>query len=103
MAGSTKLSAAQSDTIGARLRRPRRRAGLSQLQLAAAAECSDSLISKVERGVHNLDSLQVARRIAHVRGVPLGELLGLDASASTSPPAKTIGSRRTAWARRRMG
>ncbi len=64
-------------TVGERLARARRRVGLSQARLAAEVDCSESFISKVERGELTLDRLSMARRIVGVLGIPVAELLDL--------------------------
>jgi transcriptional regulator with XRE-family HTH domain len=64
-----------AETVGQRLARARRRAGLSQLRLAAAAGCSESYVSKVERDVLVLNDLRLARRLAAVLNLPLADLL----------------------------
>jgi hypothetical protein len=46
MASATTPPAGLGDTVGARLRRWRRRAGLSQARLAIEAGCSESLINE---------------------------------------------------------
>ncbi len=79
------------ETVGQRLARARRRAGLSQLRLAAAAGCSESYISKLERDVLVLNDLRLARRLAAALDLPLAGLLRVGPMPSRSPVAGSSG------------
>ncbi|MCE7079808.1 helix-turn-helix domain-containing protein [Streptomyces sp. ST2-7A] len=61
--------------FGDRLREARKRAGLTQRELAGAAGLSFSLISKLEQGARQDTRLETARRLAAALGVPTTALL----------------------------
>ena len=60
--------------FGPRLRFLRERAGLTQLQLAEAADVADGTISRVERGRIASPSLDFAEKLARALKVPVTEL-----------------------------
>lgn len=62
-------------SFGANLRAARRRAGMTQESLAAAAGVSTETVSRVERGAFE-PSLSTAVALAGVLGVDLGSLAG---------------------------
>ncbi|MBB0243191.1 helix-turn-helix domain-containing protein [Streptomyces alkaliphilus] len=62
-------------TFGDRLREARKRAGLTQRELAGATGLSFSLISKLEQGARQDTRLETARRLAAALGVPTTALL----------------------------
>jgi transcriptional regulator with XRE-family HTH domain len=62
--------------FGQILRALRRDAGLSQEQLAFAAEIERNFVSLIERGV-NQPSIRVVFKLAHALNVPASEMLRL--------------------------
>ena len=80
------------DVIGERIRRLREARGMSQRQLARAAELPQSLLSQVENGVRPGSGIRVdaARRIAFALGVSLDALVGtpVDEQGSEWLPAE---------------
>ena len=73
---SQELSGAE---LGLRLRMARRTKGWTMKQLAAAAGCSESLLSKIENG-RNLPSLPQLHRLVQVLDTNIGWLFGDRAS-----------------------
>jgi transcriptional regulator with XRE-family HTH domain len=73
-----------------RLLLARRRAGVSQGELAKRTEMYASDISKMERG-HMLPTAPRLRRLAEALGVSADYLLGLQAEAQTTPSATKPG------------
>ena len=73
---SQELSGAE---LGLRLRMARRTKGWTMKQLAAAAGCSESLLSKIENG-RNLPSLPLLHRLVQVLDTNIGWLFGDRAS-----------------------
>lgn len=67
--------------LGVRLRHSRLVAGLTLLQLAQAAECSESLISKIERGSAT-PSLTMLHRLAMALGTNISALMSEDTPSS---------------------
>jgi transcriptional regulator with XRE-family HTH domain len=63
--------------VGARIRKARHKKGLSQKQLAHAANMDRSYVSGLERGEFNISLLALAA-IARVLGVPLRALVSAD-------------------------
>ena len=64
-------------TVGARLRKARKAAGLSQEELALAADLDRSFVSGLERGEFNV-SLLVLAQLARELNVKIGALIGDD-------------------------
>jgi len=77
----------QTTDIGVRLREVRKRRGLSQRELAAAAGVSISLIRKLEQGQVTDTRMETARRLAVPLGVPTTQLLSRDAEPADTPTA----------------
>lgn len=73
---SQELSGAE---LGLRLRMARRTKGWTMKQLASAAGCSESLLSKIENG-RNLPSLPLLHRLVQVLDTNIGWLFGDRAS-----------------------
>ncbi|MEW2455355.1 helix-turn-helix domain-containing protein [Streptomyces albus] len=73
------------DDIGSRLREIRKRRGMSQTELAAAADLSVSLVSKVEQGEKRDVRLETAHRLARALDVPTTRLLTDEARQWTPP------------------
>ena len=73
---SQELSGAE---LGLRLRMARRTKGWTMKQLAVAAGCSESLLSKIENG-RNLPSLPLLHRLVQVLDTNIGWLFGDRAS-----------------------
>lgn len=63
--------------VGTKLRHTRLMKGLTLKQLAEAARCSESLLSKIENGRAN-PSLRMIQRIASALGITIGELFAED-------------------------
>ncbi len=61
-------------SVGARIRKARRAKGISQEQLAFAANLDRSFVSGLERGEFNVSLLALAK-LARVLGVKLGALV----------------------------
>ena len=72
---------AASAGLGVRLRHARRVAGLTLLQLAQAAGCSESLISKIEHGSAT-PSLATLHRLATALGTNISALMSEEAPAT---------------------
>ena len=70
----TKLSHPLLRSVGARVRKARRAKGISQEQLAFAADLDRSFVSGLERGEFNV-SLLVLAKLARVLAVTLGALI----------------------------
>jgi transcriptional regulator with XRE-family HTH domain len=68
-----------SDTTGDRLREARKRADLTQRELATAAGVSVATIRKLEQGAHRDARLETARALAAVLRIPTTALVGGDA------------------------
>jgi transcriptional regulator with XRE-family HTH domain len=60
--------------VGEQIAYHRKRLGLSQVELAALIERSDSWVSQVERGVRAVDRLSVLQKVADALGVPVSDL-----------------------------
>jgi transcriptional regulator with XRE-family HTH domain len=73
----TKLSNPLLRSVGARIRKARRAAGISQEDLAGEAGLDRSFVSGLERGEHNV-SLLVLARLARVLNVRVGRLVDDD-------------------------
>ena len=74
--------------LGSRIHQLRKRAGLTQAQLAERSLVSDEFLSRVERGV-KAPSLSTIARLAGALGVSLAELFAVD----TSGGAETVRDR----------
>src|SRR5262249_51690110 len=72
-------------TLGERLLLLRRRAGLSQTALAQRAGIDTMTVSRVESGQKKRLELETAARLAHVFGISLDQLGGLDATTAEQP------------------
>jgi FMN phosphatase YigB (HAD superfamily)/DNA-binding XRE family transcriptional regulator len=70
--------------LGARLQAARRKAGLSQQQMAQTANLSISTLTKIERGAIKSPSIFTIISIAAALGVSLDELLGVTTTATPS-------------------
>ncbi|MBV9012719.1 MAG: helix-turn-helix transcriptional regulator [Pseudonocardiales bacterium] len=79
MSGTEEFRA--ESTIGERIRRLRKKVGMTQDELAAAAGVSTDLIRKLEQGQRHTASLASLSRIARALGVSIAALLG------PAPPA----------------
>jgi transcriptional regulator with XRE-family HTH domain len=85
--------------LGERVLLRRRRAGLSQSELAQRAGVDPMTISRVESGQKKRLELETAARLAHVFGMTLDQLCGLEpsvgdesaASPTPAPPAAVPG------------
>lgn len=66
--------------FGSHLRSLRRKAGLSQEEVAGRAGIHVTYLSGVERGLRN-PSIRNVRRLAQALGVPTGELFSFDESS----------------------
>ncbi len=66
---------AEQDDVGPLLRRLRRRQSLTLLQLAERIGCSESLLSKIERG-HLRPTLRMLHLIAHELDVEVSAVMG---------------------------
>jgi transcriptional regulator with XRE-family HTH domain len=64
------------EALGQAIRKLRKERGLTQAQLAQAADTDDKRISRLERGWTN-PAWGTARRVAAALGVPLSELAAL--------------------------
>ncbi|GDY29523.1 helix-turn-helix domain-containing protein [Gandjariella thermophila] len=60
--------------LGRKIATERRKRGLSQKELGALLDRSETWVSQVERGVRKIDRMSVLERIADVLEVPLSEL-----------------------------
>lgn len=63
--------------IGKRIKALRKRAGMTQTQLAAATGVNPSMIAQIERETKTV-SLQLGKAIAKVLGVDIMEIIGRD-------------------------
>ncbi len=70
-----RLMSAEQDDVGPLLRRLRRRQNLTLLQLAERIGCSESLLSKIERG-HLRPTLRMLHLIAHELDVEVSAVMG---------------------------
>jgi len=64
--------------LGARIKKLRNRAGLTQAQLAERVDISDEFLSRMERGA-KAPSLHTAEKVARALGVSMKELFDFDA------------------------
>ncbi len=80
-------------TIGERIQRLRKRARMTQDDLAAAAEVSTDLIRKLEQGQRHTASIGSLHRIAAALDVDLGELLGRESMPDAAPNAGVVALR----------
>lgn len=69
--------------LGARIRRARKRAGLSALAVDRKADLTHGHTNAIERGVHKNPGVETVCAIAKAIGADIGELLGTD---SVPPP-----------------
>jgi transcriptional regulator with XRE-family HTH domain len=76
-----------SDSLGERLREARKRAGMSQRDLARISGVSLSLIRKLEQGERNDTRLETAHRLAAAVRIPTTRLLAAEADSTQPPPA----------------
>src|SRR5215218_6618567 len=74
---STMVAAVSSGRLGGRVRRLRRRRGLTLDELAGVSGVSRAMISKLERGEKN-PTLVVAAKLAEGLGVTLSTLAGME-------------------------
>src|SRR5215204_2069828 len=74
---STMVDAVSSGQLGGRVRRLRRRRGLTLEELAEISGVSRAMISKLERGEKN-PTLVVAAKLAEGLGVTLSRLAGME-------------------------
>ena len=70
-----RLMSAEQDDVGPLLRRLRRRQNLTLLQLAERIGCSESLLSKIERG-HLRPTLRMLHLVAHELDVEVSAVMG---------------------------
>jgi transcriptional regulator with XRE-family HTH domain len=80
-------------TLGERIQRLRKRALMTQDDLAAAAGMSTDLIRKLEQGTRHTASIGNLHRIAAALDVDLGELLGRESMPDAAPDAGVIALR----------
>jgi transcriptional regulator with XRE-family HTH domain len=80
-------------TIGERIKRLRHDAGMTQDDLAAAADVSTDLIRKLEQGRRHTASIGSLHRIAAALDVDLGELLGRESMPDAAPDAGVVALR----------
>jgi transcriptional regulator with XRE-family HTH domain len=85
------------ERVGAAIRAARKRAGLTQVQLAAAAGVTQPTISGIEAGRQDATVAGLGR-IAEAFGVPAGELLAEETTAATSHQASGTGQKTKAAA-----
>jgi len=77
--------------LGARIKKLRNRAGLTQAQLADRVDVSHEFMSRLERGI-KAPSLHTAEKIAGAMGVSMKELFDFDAvPAADSKTARLEG------------
>ncbi|MBB1253112.1 helix-turn-helix domain-containing protein [Streptomyces alkaliterrae] len=75
-------------SFGDRLREARKRAGLTQRELAAAARVSLSLVAKLEQGAQPDTRLETARQLAAALGISTSSLLAAERQpAQTTDPS----------------
>ncbi len=77
------LMTTEQDDIGPLLRRLRRRQNLTLLQLAERIGCSESLLSKIERG-HLRPTLRMLHLIAHELDVEVSAVMGGQADSAVT-------------------
>ncbi|MFG2448316.1 helix-turn-helix domain-containing protein [Streptomyces sp. NPDC048512] len=77
------MTTPDSRTAGQRVKELRRAAGMSQSDLAAAMERSESWVSQVERGVQPVERLSILQSLADALGVSIREL------RPDAPPAQS--------------
>lgn len=65
-----------TDTLAARLRALRTRAGLTQLQLATRAGLTPAAVGHIETGARTRPAAETVARLARALGVAVEELLG---------------------------
>jgi len=80
------LTAAEDIAPGRRIAAARKRRGLSQRELGAILDRSETWVSQVERGVRTIDRMSVIERVAEVLDIPASELAGGSAVAAPSAP-----------------
>lgn len=78
-----------TDTLRSRLRLARKVAGLSQRDLAAAADLSVSLIQKVEQGERTEIRLETAHALARALGTTTSHLIPPESSPHWQPPGSS--------------
>jgi len=77
--------------LGARIKKLRNRAGLTQAQLAERVDISDEFLSRMERGA-KAPSLHTAEKVAQALGVSMKELFDFEAvPAADSKTARLEG------------
>ena len=77
--------------LGARIKKLRNSAGLTQAQLAERVDISDEFLSRMERGA-KAPSLHTAEKVARALGVSMKELFDFDAvPAADSKTARLEG------------
>lgn len=64
--------------MASRLAEYRKRAGLTQRQVAQAARCSEQMIAAIEAGRRRAPNVYIAQRIARALGVPVDVLFPPD-------------------------
>lgn len=69
--------------LGAALRRARKHKDLTQVELAAMAHMSPTIVNRVERGHQSISAIRLAR-IATILGVSLDDLLDVHVPVATS-------------------
>src|ERR687892_2417558 len=75
--GSTTLGAVSAGRLGGRVKKLRRRRGLTLEELAGLSGVSRAMISKLERGEKN-PTLVVAAKLAEGLGLTLSQLAGME-------------------------
>jgi transcriptional regulator with XRE-family HTH domain len=78
-------------TLGERLRAARRRLGMSQGELGAAAGLSQTAVSRLEHGGVAAPPREAVDRLAAALGVAPGWLLGTGEAATTRPATPAAG------------
>src|ERR1700749_4314031 len=91
-AKAAEPSSGQNQYLGVKLRHMRMTKGLRLRDLAEKAECSESMLSKIENG-HAVPSLKTLYRIAEAMGLTVGQLF--DQPAEPNGPASRGGERPT--------
>ncbi|GLZ06621.1 DNA-binding protein [Actinomadura sp. NBRC 104412] len=87
--GPPPNSASPLDTVGQKLRKARLAAGMSVREMARRVDVSPSFISQVELG-RTKPSVGTLYAIATEMGVPLDDLMPVDSTASSGPPAQGL-------------
>lgn len=77
-----------SATMGERLRAARHAKGLTQMQLAVAAETSVGIVSELERDTYLSPGLDLLRRLTRALDVPLESVLGPNGAAFEASRSK---------------